>query len=174
MALPRLMEFIETIVRPGGGFATGHGGHQTIVPFFPPARTASHSVVPGEGTYALIAYKTIFGSNMVPSAFTGTIQHAGRHYYTGTLTASVIDNGLEYYMVITYEHPLMVSITNISGLNQYFEEISEFVPVSNKETYDAIVGALDKLANKGMSELLGQGIDLLHVMQTQRPSGASY
>ena len=72
MAVPRIIEFIESLQRPGGnGFISEHGGIQVIVPFFPPNTTAAYTVTPLENTYALITYRDSFGHAMVPNTCSG-------------------------------------------------------------------------------------------------------
>lgn len=162
--LPRLIEFIESLPRPGGGFLSEHGGGQVIVPTFPPGITLAVTITPPEGTYAMIAYREAVSPNIVPRAFSGTIQHSGRHYYTGTLSATVIRDGLDFYMVITTADPLWVSITNESALIQYFEEVYQFALVNSKEDYDLIVAALNNLAHTEGREMQAEGNRLLAAM----------
>jgi len=149
--LPYLMEFIESVTRPDGSFAAEHGGHQTIVPAFPPGTTASVTVTPGTGIYALISHKVTFSPSIVPGAFTGYFQHHGHTYYSGTLTDTLIRDGLYWYMVITDSAPLLVGATNVSGLVQYWEEIAEYALVRYESDYEIIISALETLSRKTMA-----------------------
>jgi len=164
MAVPRLIEFIESLARPGAGVIAEHGGIQVIVPVFPPNTTSAYTVTPPTSAYALITYRVSFGAAMVPNVFTGWFEHAGRHRYIGTITNTVIRDGLEWYLVITDNEPLRVSVTNVSGLNQYFEEISQFALVPSRDDYLMILEALDILANKTTSELQREANMLLKIM----------
>jgi len=149
--LPYLIEFIESVTRPNGDFAAEHGGHQTVVENFPPGRTANVTITPGTGIYALITYKVAFSPAMVPGAFTGYFQHHGHTYYSGTLTDTLIRDGLYWYMVITDSAPLSVGATNVSGLVQYWEEIAEYALVRYESDYNIIMRALETMARKTLA-----------------------
>lgn len=171
MAVPRIIEFIESLQRPlNSSFVSEHGGGQVIVPMFPPATSAVIAITPPEGYYALITYRVSFGINIVPNVFTGWFEHAGRLRYSGTLTETVIHDGLDWYLVITDTHPLRASITNVSGLIQHFEEIHQFAIVYSAEDYNIIVNALENLANKNQDTRQTEANRLLGLMTgTPRP-----
>ena len=168
MAVPRLIEFIESITRPdsieGSDHLSEHGGGQVIVPVFPPGATAQVNITPPEGIYALISYRVSFGTSIVPNAFTGWFEHAGRFRYTGTLSGAVIRDGLEWYVVVTTSHPMRVSVTNASALAQYFEEVHQFCLVTTGDDYLFILNALRNLANTGQGEIQAQANAFLQQM----------
>lgn len=164
--LPYLIEFIESIIRTTGDFAAEHGGSQAIVNAFPPATTATVTVTPGTGIYALIAYKVGFSPAIVPGAFTGYFQHHGHTYYTGTLTATLIRDGLYWWMVITQQAPLIVGASNVSGLVQYWEEIAEYALVRYETDYEIIMEALQKLNRQSA---MAEAVALLNQMKALQP-----
>lgn len=154
MALPRIIEFIQSLGRPGGGYLSEPGGGQIIVNGYPPGFSTSTTIFPLQGVWGMICYYVSFGMGMVPGAFSGSVQHGGGYVYSGTLTQTTINNGLNFYALLTDNMPLRVTSQNNSALAQYFEALYHFCVVNSKEDYELILGALKDMANTGYREAL--------------------
>jgi len=171
MAIPRMIEFIESLIGPGGGFIAEHGGSQVIIPVFPPHTRLSYQLSPHLREYALIAYEIMFSPVIVPDCFEGTIHHSGKNKYRGILSSAMLNSRIESYGVVTASSPLTITIENITGLNQYGEAIAHFLPIATSEDYKFILDALDDLANKGDREFRSEALKYMQFMQSQHPGG---
>lgn len=164
MGLSYFIEYLLTLQRPGGGNLLYEGWIQTIVAAFPPAISLSRRSTPRQGSYATIWFRSYFSPTMVPNAFTGWIQQYGATLASGVASQLVIDQGIDYFVVVTEAQPFLEQYTNISGLTQYFEGVSLFLSVSSKEDYDLLVKELDKLRMGNLEALAVQANALLGKM----------
>lgn len=163
MSVPRLIEYIESIKAPliRGTHIGAHGGGQIIVPIFPPGLTVNQVITPPVGVYTIIIYRVDFGNSMVPNAFLASVQHRGYSRYSGVLSATLLDNGMEGFLVVTNESPLHVTVTNNSGLNQYLEEIYQYAAIYTESDFNFVYDLLNDLANRGQSEVQTEALQLL-------------
>jgi len=163
--VPRIIEFLESLEREGGGHLVEHAGYQMRIPFFPPNTTARATITPLFDTYAMIGHRVIIDAEVVPNAFSGTVEHRGRHQYAGTMTSGVINEGLDFLLIITNQSPLNVTLTNRTALNQYWGEIALGVLVYSHEDYLKVRQHLSDLANSGYTALANEAVKLLREMR---------
>ena len=154
MGLPYFIEYLLTLERPGGGRLTHVGLTQTIIPIFPPATTLNYQSRPRQGMYATIWFKSLFSPVMVPNAFTLWGQQYGAMWMSGTVTQLIIEQGAEYLIMVTEGEPYLGSITNVSGLNQYWEGTTVFLNIASEEDLKLVRAELRKLTSAQANELL--------------------
>jgi len=173
--LPRIIEFIESLRRPGGGYIADHTGGEIIIPAFPGLTTIELAIRPFESTgpglattgslgWALIGYKISVCQTMIPNAFSFTIQIGGKHMYTGNITQTIMDEGLNVYSIITSASPLMVQISNLTNVNQYFDALSQYIDVTSSDDMAMIQTALNNLAMQDNHEFQAEALKLLRTL----------
>lgn len=148
MILPRIIEYILSLERPGGkGRLAYQGASQLVIPIFPPNTTINLSSGPYRGDFANIIFLWALGGSLVPNTFYAWAQQWGSRMYDGIVTTCLIDNDFGFYAVVTEAEPTTLQITNRSALCQQFESYMYFLCVSTKQDLDLIMEALASLAN---------------------------
>lgn len=137
------------------------GGNQVRIAAVPPFITLTATITPEASNYAMIGYRAILGNEMVPGAFSATLQFAGGAIYSGVITQEPIRNGFQAFFVITRVTPLIITVRNLTGLFQYFEVIDKFLVVSTQNDMELIYKALEELAMAGHNEMLAETNRLL-------------
>lgn len=145
MALPRLIEFIESLQKPGGGFIAEEVTGMVQFTDFLPGVTADITITPPAGQYAYFGYRLFFSQQIVPNAFRTTFQWYGHTAQTGNITDIHLREGIEAFIVITRAAPLYISATNISGLVQHATILYFAAMVRTQEEYLLVLQALDEL-----------------------------
>ena len=153
--LPEIVNYLLTLERPGGGWLVYRGGYQVIIPAVPPNTEVSYTVTP-LNAFAWLGWATRFGTDMVPNAFTGYIHQYGTTSYTGTLTQRIRDDAFDYFIVVTESQPTIVSVTNVTALNQRCEVIGDFLVISNEDDWELCLEALRRIYTSVKSERLAE------------------
>ena len=161
---PRLVEFIKSLSRPGGGRLGEEGSYQMRVLNWPPGLTRFSRVSPSPAWYAALSYRLMFGADMVPDAFTGEIANAGRVPMSGTITRRALEEGLWGFQLITITEPLIVSASNVSGLVQLFELLIRYIIIPSAEDLGLIRKHMEDLALSGWQEYREEALSLLRRM----------
>ena len=138
MPLPRLIEYLESIQREGGGFLAEHENFQLVIQAVPPGITVTAQILPPTGMYGMICFRLSFGVGMVPNAFQGTVHHAGRNHYSGLVTATLQERGLDVFIMVTDALPIRYQELNNTALNQYFEIEGQFITIPSETDYELI------------------------------------
>ena len=148
MTTPNLAEFLMSLRTESGSPLVEHAGGQIYVPIWPPGLTI-FSVIPPSNSFASVGYRYIFAPDIVPNAFTITFRHLGRDIRVHTVTGAVTQESFWTYALVTKDAPFYLSLTNVSGMNQYFEVISHFIAVPQQADLVTAYKALDDLRGKG-------------------------
>jgi len=150
---PRLIEFIESLDIPGAGFALSHSNTQQITAAFAAGAQASYQVpLAGVNAYAVVLHRVTFSPAMVPGAFTASILQGSRLNYNPTISALVLRDGLDFFVVASKSSPLQIRVTNNSAIAQYYEHVVSGLEIPTESDWKFLMKALDELANKGHSE----------------------
>jgi len=167
MNFPGIINYLLTLRYPGSesgrqNWVCYRGGHQTIVPVFPPNTTVKYTVLPLHGVYAWLAWSSRFGDDMVPNTFTGSINFYGTEPLSAMLTSRVRNDPFEYFTLITEQEPMNITMSNISPLGQRAEILSDFLVIPTPNDLSTITDALRRLETSRESEqLLQQAVILL-------------
>ena len=173
MNFPDIINYLLTLRYPGSesgrqNWVCYRGGHQTIVPVFPPNTTVKYTVLPLHGVYAWLAWSSRFGDDMVPNTFTGSINFYGTEPLSAMLTSRVRNDPFEYFTLITEQEPMNITMSNISPLGQRAEILSDFLVIPTPNDLSTITDALRRLETSRESEqLLQQAVYLLGVLSGQ-------
>jgi len=135
-----LVEYLAAVRSPKGASLVRQGGLQVIVPIFPPASEIAFSLT--FSGYASIAYYHRFSPSMVPGAFTYRSQHSGIELQTGTIGTIHLSEGNNYWLVVTKADPITTTISNISGVDQFFETGDSFLIIDSKEDYEEVMNLI--------------------------------
>lgn len=150
MALPFVIEYLLAQERPGGGRLVTAGSMQTVAPALPPGFTVTLTYPPPTSIYCQIWFWLRFGASMVPGALSGWYQQAGTLQYGG-IAYDVIGNQMDFFIPVTHSEPMIVSGTNNSPLNQFWEAYAGFIEIQTKEDLDL---ATERIARIGTSARL--------------------
>lgn len=139
MILAPLAEYLLSYRTPTGRQLARLGVIQTTVDSFPPGTTITWDVFPEFGSFCNIEIYYRVSPSMVPDAFIFDIIHQGTEIQAGTAGASIFAQGYTTWIVVTRANPLRISVTNISGLNQYLQNSEMFLIIDNQEDYRAVL-----------------------------------
>lgn len=155
MALSQAVEYILSLRRQDMGTRPGQqvcyaGGQQVRIPVFPGNTTLPLALYPRG--YMFIVYSAAFGPRMLPGAFYSWMQPYGGITYTAVLDSRLLADSVDFFLVITQNGPWTGGITNLTGLNQYFEEVIQYIDIYAEEDFDIIVRALENRATSAKEE----------------------
>lgn len=165
MGLPYFIEYLLTLERPGGGRLVHIGLTQTIVPAFPPGYTLTYHSAPQNNRYACLWFRSHLSPNIVPGAFTGWGQQYGASLMNGTLSELVVGQQSDYYIIVTDAEPYIGQLTNVSGLNQYFEGVTAYLDIETKEDMKLVRMHLERLTSSPIEPLVSEAVKVLGEIQ---------
>lgn len=143
--LPRLVEFILSLRRPGGGFYAQQSSMQIIVDPFPPNYTLVFDLGPSEDTFAHILYLSGRSPEMVPGAFHKVLMQAGVPLFDAIITEEHILRPTASFWVVTEALKVVTRSTNLTALNQYFEINIRYLKVFSADDLKAISEEMNRL-----------------------------
>lgn len=165
------IEHLLSIVLSGRRRLVSQEATQILIPVFPPNTTLSFTAGPLAGDYGQIVYALGFGHNMVPNAFTGYVQIWGTRQITGTFTATTLLTEFQSFAWVTRAEPVLIYLTNVSGLNQVCEVANASLRIATEEDYDAVIEELKHMATSQEAEkLMREANQLLAVLTGGAPS----
>lgn len=164
----RAIEYLLTIVKPGGLRLVTQEGTQILIPIFPPNTTLSFSAGPLGTDYGQIVFGARFGDDMVPNAFTGFIQIWGTRYLSGTFTPTVLTTEIHGFIWVTHAQPAFIHLTNVSGLNQLLEILYVNLRITNEDDYNTVIKELKHMATSETAEQLAREANQLLGILTGR------
>lgn len=155
MALSYWIETMLTLSSPAGvknpGRLVSQVGVEYLFPIVPPGVWTAFVTSPRETAvargipiYMIIPYKVNFGY-MVPGAFQLTITAGGINAYNGTINGWLMEQGID--MIFFHEPDVQVVyyITNLTALNQYYQQISQYLIVTSEKDYLELKSQLERL-----------------------------
>lgn len=145
MALGGIIEFLASLERPHGGQIVSQAHRQDLIVGFPPGTTIFYQTTPAVGTYANIVYNYQFG-NMQPDAFSYSLNYTGNWVSNGVLTQDMLQNPIDFFMVVTGVQPIRLYITNRDVIPHGWEANLYYLNVPSQN--DMVLLA-DAVANKG-------------------------
>jgi len=122
------------------------GTTQVVIPMFPRNSIVRTIFTPPQGVYGLVAYGAVFGINMLPDVFTFTYTAWGSRIYTGTCSNSIIGIELAFFLPVTEQQPIIVSIANTTALLQYFEFNWRYLEVRTEVEYRKLIEFIERVA----------------------------
>lgn len=129
-----LVEYLLGIRKPGGGRLTRFGVFITRIPQFPPNFTITTTVFPRFGAYGMIQYLGAISPSMVPGAFWMTSYQMGIQFQ-GAFLSQMIQGIHNSWLEITQNNPTTTTITNVTGLLQYFEFGNSYLLMDTEQDY---------------------------------------
>lgn len=177
MGLPRVIEYLLTIEKPGGGgYLVSMGGNQIEIPVFPPNSEISLNFWPYAGDFANIVFHLSLDPALIPRAFYIESQYYGSKVYTGVASQSYTLNPTEVFLVTTQSQPAYSRIRNQSPLNQYYLGTGFFLCVESESDFYMVKEKVKEVAASGESlELQGEANRLLKALagEPHPPLGGS-
>lgn len=175
MILPEIINYILTLRYTGTesgrtSFVCYEGFIQVRIPMFPAGLNLVYTVRPDAGIFALLGYRRLIGTDMVPDAFSSTIHQYGARPFSGIITQISRDMEHPGFMLITERDPLVITVNNISPLSQKAEMMGHVVIIGTEYDLAEITDALRRLHTTTRSEqLLQQAVNLLGVLTGAPP-----
>ena len=151
-SLPYPIAYIMTLQRPGGGELAYLGETIIRANTWPANISATYNVFPLPGNYASIYFKMGFSQMMIPDAFYVTAQQYGSRFYSANVSTLLLSYGIDYYAVVKENVPAITTVTNLTAVNQFFEEGNQLVVIRTKKDYNIIMEALDRMGTSIKSE----------------------
>lgn len=173
MIFPEVINYLLTLRYPGSeegklNWVCYRGVVQTVAPLVPPGVTLNYTFRPLYGSYAWLVWSTRCGTDVVPNAFSGTIQQYGSTPWSGIATQRGLTDPAEYFAVVTEQEPGYVSVTNLSPVVQHWEALADFIVIPTVQDLKTILDALRRLHTSTESEqLLQQAVYLLGLLSGQ-------
>lgn len=140
----------------GGGQLVRFGGIQITVPIFPAGMSITWELTPYFGSYCSIEYWHRFSPSIVPGAFLFNSTHSGMVTQAGILGTTLLAESHSTWLEITESDPILTTITNVSGVNQFFENVESFLLVDSEDKLQVI---REVVRNWGKFEANGSKID---------------
>ena len=149
--LPRLVEYLLSIRRPGAGRPlVTQSGVQAIIPIFPANTQVASENVPPNFEYMDIIYQVTLDPQMNPGAFSAVCTYVGGRPINGVATQWFMQNDLYTFVVITKSNPGQSILENITPLNQYYAANFWYLSIASKEDAEDVYKYLESLvADKG-------------------------
>lgn len=151
MGLPTIIEHILSLRRQGGGRLAYNRTSQQIVATFPPATALVpnlvYQIAIPANDYVNILYKFQFGQAMNAGAFIINIHEQANSIFVGTITMTIRDEPLDCYVPIFKNSPAQIEVTNLSGINQYYELNSSYIGIATEEDWNFV---LQDLKERGL------------------------
>lgn len=163
-AITPIIEYLLALTRPGGGKLVRFGGVQITVPVFPPGMSITWAITPYFDAFACIEYLHRFSPSIVPNAFNFNSTHRGMLLQTGLISTIVTVESHNTWIEVTEQEPITTTITNVSGVNQFFESGESFLIIDSEEDLNFVrevvrnQGALESIPGllKETNQLLRQ------------------
>lgn len=128
-----MIEYLLALRTPyGGGQLVRFGGLQITIPIFPAGIEISWAIAPYYGSYCSIEYWHRFSPSIVPGSLYYNVSHSGIQLQVGTIGTTFSSESHNTWIEIFESDPISASISNISGLNQFFESNEAFLLIDNE------------------------------------------
>jgi len=73
---------------------------------------------------------------------------------TGVISQLMIQEGADYFIIVTENEPYLGAITNISGLNQYYEGVTAFLNITTERDLKHLYTELERVTDVNAVKLL--------------------
>lgn len=133
-----MVEYLLALEKPGGGKLTRFGGVTVTLPVWPPGLSITFTLTPYFNTFASIEYWHRFSPSIVPGAFNFASSHRGIQVQLGILGTVHTSESHNTWIEITEAEPIVTTIINVSGVNQFFENTESFLIVDSEDDFKAI------------------------------------
>jgi hypothetical protein len=174
---PRIIEYLLTVEKPGGGgYLVNEGMNQVEIPICPPNTEISYNVWPYEGDFADIFFYAVLDPAVLPRVFFLEGQYFGSKTYAGIMTQAHSLHPMGIFTMITQSEPAYARLRNQSPLNQYFCFNTFFLCIPSESDFSLVKEKVREMASSGDSlELQEEANRLLKVLagEPQPPLGGS-
>lgn len=133
-----LIEYLLALRTPEGGAVVRYGVMLTTVPLFPPGMSITFTLTPYFDAFANIEYWHRFSPSIVPGTILWESSHSGMEIHSGLIRSIAYAEGHNAWLEITDANPIITTITNVSGVNQFFETFDFFLLVDNEENFKVV------------------------------------
>ena len=142
MALPAIIEYINSLVGPGGAQLATQAARQDVIELYPPQHSQAFVTFPAAGTWANIVYAYSLGVQMIPNVFEFNLSYGGGVLTSGVLTQDYFEKPIDFFMVVTQNYPITLTLVNRDIISHYFEANLLYLNVPTKEALTQIGKAL--------------------------------
>ena len=175
VATSHLIEYLLAVRRKGGGNICRFGGIQTTVPIFPPNFGITYQTFPEFTSYATILFYSRFSPDIVPESFALTVSHTGMEVLAGTLNTLQIAEGFNFMIELRRDQPVTSNFTNISGLNQFLDEMDFYLLMDSEEDLKEVRDIINRWGvSSRQEELMAENNKLLRELITDIRSTSLY
>lgn len=151
-----LVEYLLAVRDKAGGQICRMGVTLATVPVFPPGLALTYLSYPPGNSFAGIEFWHDFSPAMVPDVFSVAVSQQGLTMTSGTISETGTQHpGHNLWIVYTEGDPIRTVITNISGVDQFFE-VEYLTLIVDSEAYYKMV--LDIVRHWGTASPLLEGV----------------
>ncbi len=139
-----VVEWLLSLRQPGGGrYCTLASSSRLINPFAPNTRTG-YSIVPLFNAYCNIIVNTKYDPDIRPGVFIIVKYHNGLPLINNNTSGLITGEGFNSWLEVTAKNPIVVTVQNISGMVQRFEEMYQILSVQTQADLDVLHGLVNK------------------------------
>lgn len=150
--MTNVIEYLLALEKPGGGKLVRYGVMLVTVPVFPPGMSLTFTITPYFNSYASIEYWHRFSPAIVPGTLLWDSRHSGMEICAGVCGAVATADGHNLWVEITESDPIITDVTNISGVNQFFETLDFFLLVDTEDDLKIVKEVIRKWGSIGKIE----------------------
>ncbi|KKN15903.1 hypothetical protein LCGC14_0981260 [marine sediment metagenome] len=162
MSLPRIIEYLLSIRRPGGGGSlVAQGQSQTIIPIMPPGATITLQAYPFASDYMDIMFQFSFDPAMVPNAFYAWGSYFGARPWEGIAHSWWMSNNISSFVFITESEPAYALIFNRSPVAQYYAGTSAHIAIASEDDYFTMYEEIERMATSFSQNALAKEANIL-------------
>ncbi len=154
MALSAAIEYLLTVKTPEGRQIVSQAGFQVYIQLFPAGQRVVLNIPPAPGDYANILYQIGWSDEVNPGIFHDVLSVQGGNSIEVVLTSDWLREKADLFSIVTAAVPAHEFITNLSGLNQFYESTIAYLSIRNESDFKLV---FDKLQHAD----IGAEVDLL-------------
>jgi len=112
---------------------------QVNIPMFLPSRKVSLAITPGQGPYAWIIYRVLFGEAMIPHQFSVKLERMGGSIFGGIVSGQMIEKPFDTFSLTPRGAWLNIYIDNLRNVVGYFELSFFYLEIQSEEDYNNVL-----------------------------------
>ena len=155
MALSRMIEYLLSIRRPGGGGSlVTQGQSQTLINIMPPGQVVTLQAYPFQNDYMDILFQWGFDPAMVPNAFYAWGSYFGARLWEGITHSWWMNNNIPAFVFITEAEPAYALILNRSPVAQYYAGTASHIAIATEDDFHLMFENIEYMATSKKQNVL--------------------
>lgn len=140
-SITELAQYLLAVQKPGETKLVRYGVATWYIQSFPPATTLIFNIFPTGFCDVLLQHT--YSPAMIPFAFNVEVLHEGSQVNIGPMD-SLVKMPFQLWTEIKESSPSKITISNVSGISQYFAGMDEYLLIASEEDYDKVMNLVRK------------------------------